>query len=133
MTVAHQHIGQLSAFTIATGSIEDRVAQAVFGNVGTMVVFRVGVKDAETLAAELGRPATPENIENLKNYHAIVKTLFEGEVYPPFTIRTTLSPKTGEKELADRIKATSLEKYGRPKEQVENEIRKRFIQWKIST
>jgi|GEM_PF-718479 len=131
LTVAHQHIGQLSAFTIATGRIEDRVAQAVFGNAGTMIVFRVGVKDAEMLAAELGKPVTTQNIENLKNYHAIVKTLFYGEVYPPFTIRTTLSPKAGEKELADTIKRTSLDKYGRPKEKVEQEIEERFIRWKI--
>ena len=98
-----------------------------------MIVFRVGVQDAKMLAAELGKPATDQDLENLKNYHAIVKSLFDGEVYPPFTIRTTLSPKVGKTEIANIMKKTSLEKYGHPKEQVEQEIRERFIRWKIST
>jgi len=47
LTVSHQHIAQLNAFNISTGKIEDRVTQALFGNIGTMIVFRIGVKDTE--------------------------------------------------------------------------------------
>jgi predicted amidohydrolase len=125
LILSHQHIGQLSAFNIATGRTEDRVAQAVFGNVGTIIAFRLGVTDAEYLAKEMGEPVDPEDYENLKNYHAIVKTLINGEVYPPFTIETVLSTTTDRPDIAENIRQKSLEDYGKPKAEVELEIQER--------
>lgn len=124
LTLSHQHIGQLSAFNVATGSIEDRVAAAIFGNVGTMIAFRLGVNDAKFLAQEMGQPADPEDFENLKSYHALVKTLIDGEVYPPFTIKTVMST-TNTPEIGEVIRQQSLMKHGRPKDEVESEIKGR--------
>jgi len=128
LVLAHQHIAQLSAFNIATGSVEDRTARAVFGNAGTMIAFRVGMRDAEVLAAEMGSPLdpkSPEDLENLRNYYAIVKTLIDGEVYPPFTIKTLLSATPQDAGMANEIRRESLERYGTPAAQVQEEIRAR--------
>ena len=83
LTVAHQHTGQLSGFDISTGSTEHKLGQAIFGNVGSMIVFRVGVNDAEFLAKELGPPVGHVDLENIKNYHATVKTLINLTVAQP--------------------------------------------------
>jgi predicted amidohydrolase len=125
LILSHQHVGQLSAFNIATGQIEGRVAQAVFGNVGTIIAFRLGVSDAKFMAEEMGEPVDPEDFVNLKNYHAIVKTLIDGEVYPPFTVKTVLSTTPVRKEIAEKIRKESLDRYGTNKEDVEHEIRER--------
>lgn len=128
LTLAHQHIAQLSAFNITTGNIEDRVAQAVFGNVGTMIAFRLGVNDAEFLGREMGEPVDPHDLENLKSYYAIVKTLIGGEVYAPFTIKTVLSQTPERPEIAEKIRQNSHEKYGMAKEEVEKQIKERTKQ-----
>ena len=99
--------------------------QAIFGNAGTIVAFRVGMHDAKILAEELGQPVDPPDLENLNNYKAIVKTLINGEVYPPFTIATTLGNVAGDRELAAAMTQLSYLKYGRPKAEVEAEIDER--------
>ncbi len=122
LTLAHQHLGQLSAFNISTGKIEDRALQAIFGNAGTMIAFRVGVRDAETLAKEFGPPVDPPDLEDLPNFKAIVKTLISGEVYPPFTIGTSLGTAAEDSELASAIAQLSHLKYGCPVADIEAEI-----------
>ena len=125
LIMAHQHVSQLAAFNIFSGRTEDRVSEAIFGNVGTIITFRLGVKDAEFMAKEMGNPVEPEDLENLKNYHAIAKTLIDGEVYPPFTIKTTLSPVADKVGRAEEIRAKSFEVYGVPRDEVEREISER--------
>jgi hypothetical protein len=125
LTVVNARNNQLSAFNISTGNVEDKVSKAIFGNVGTMIAFRLGVNDGKFMALEIGSPADPEDLENLKNYHAIVKTLIDGEVYPPFTIQSLLSPGPDRPELAEEIRHQSLETCGVPKEDVEKSTRER--------
>jgi hypothetical protein len=125
LTLAHQHLGQLSAFNISTGQIEDRSLQAIFGNAGSMIAFRVGVRDAEVLAKEFGQPVDPPDLENLPNFKAIVKTLIKGEVYPPFTVETSLGTTPEDIGLASSIAELSHLKYGRPADEVEEEIASR--------
>jgi len=60
-----------------------------------------------------------------QNYHAIVKTLIDGEVYQPFTIKTVLSTTTDMPDIAEKIQQTSLETYGKPKAEVELRIQER--------
>jgi predicted amidohydrolase len=124
LIVSHQHLGQLSAFNVATGAVEDRVTKAVFGNAGTMIAFRLGISDATLIAAEMGEPADPNDLVNLKNYHALVKTLIGGEVCPPFTIRTTLG-KSRSPSFESKIRTASSGTFGTPREEVETEIRRR--------
>jgi len=99
-----------------------------------MITFRVGVTDAEFLAKEMGPFIEVEDLTNMKNYHALVKTVINNEVYPAFTIRTEDLPKTSETRdnneskpytIRERIRDLSLQKYGRPKAEVEKEIRDR--------
>ena len=72
-----------------------------------------GVQDAKHLAAEAGQPVDPEDLENLKNYHAIVRTLINGEVYPAFTIRTGASHGPKNRQFADQIIESNQSDCGR--------------------
>jgi len=126
LVLAHQHVGQLSAFNISTGRVEDRASQAVFGNVGTIIAFRTGVTDAKMLAEEFGPPADQEDLENLRNYRAIMKTIYDGEVYPPFTVETVLGSEATGAASAESIRRASIERYGRPREAVVAEIKQRL-------
>ena len=79
--LAHQYLGQL-----------DRAVQdAIFGNVGTIIAFRVGYRDAEVLSKELFPVFDPEDLINLPNYSVYVKLMIDGIPSKPFSA-TTLSP-----------------------------------------
>jgi hypothetical protein len=91
-----------------------------------MIAFRLGVRDAKFIGEEMGQPADAADFENLKNYHAIVKTLIGGDVYPPFTIRTGLGASIDQPDIAEKIRARSREVVGRPRVDVENAIRERI-------
>lgn len=122
ITLAHQHTAQLSAFDISTGLHTRGVADAVFGNVSTMIAFRLGAEDSNKIAAEMGPPAEPKDFESLKNYYAIMKTLFRGDVYPAFTLKTIPSATLASSEATSKIVANSAKRYARPIESVEQEI-----------
>lgn len=132
LILAHQHIGQLSAFNVSTGAPEDKTAQAIFGNAATMIAFRLGVRDAKFMAEEMGLPVEPQDFENLKNYYAIAKTLIDGDVYPPFTIRTSQGPAADRSDIAERIRTRSQDVVGRPRADVERALRERIERMKTS-
>ncbi|MEO5635047.1 MAG: CxxC-x17-CxxC domain-containing protein [Candidatus Paceibacterota bacterium] len=117
LTVAHQYTAQL---------ISDKssaVRDAVFGNVGTMIVFRVGSDDAEFLEKEFDPEFTPEDIVNLPNYKIYLKLMIDGVTSRPFSAKT-LPPmvKSGNKEIEDAVIKSSRELYCRPKAVIEREI-----------
>ncbi len=117
LTVAHQYTAQL---------ISDKssaVRDAVFGNVGTMIVFRVGADDAEFLESEFDPEFTPQDIVNLPNYKIYLKLMIDGVTSRPFSART-LPPmvKSGNKEVEEEVIRSSRALYCRPKEVVEREI-----------
>jgi hypothetical protein len=126
LTLAHQHINQLFAFNVSSGRMQDQIAPAIFGNIGTMIAFRLGERDAELLVREMGKPVDSEDLVNLKNYHAIAKTIIDGDVYPPFSVKTLLSPYKERPQVADTIRIESLNTYGKPVEEVKSEIRERI-------
>lgn len=115
LTIAHQFIGQLT----------DRIKNAVFGNVGSIAVFRVGADDAEFLTKQFQPVFSAFDLINLDNYNAYLKLLISGQTSLPFNIQT-LPPKSGNPELAAQIKKLSGLKYGRPKDEIEEEIYKRI-------
>lgn len=78
LILAHQHLSQL------TPEIKD----AVFGNVGTFLSFRVGAQDAGLIARELGPPITAEDLVHLPNYHFYIKLLINGEPSAAFSAKT---------------------------------------------
>lgn len=108
LVLSHQFASQL----------EEEIGDAVFGNVGTIVVFRVGSTDAERLADEFGNAYPSGHYSSLPNYHVCVKLLRNGQVLEPFQGRTFSS--AGRKHgKATTIMQRSREKYAARKEQIE--------------
>lgn len=115
LTISHQFIAQL----------QDKIREAVFGNVGSMVVFRVGVKDAEFLVKEFDPVFNENDMINLDNFSAIVKLMVNNKTTRPFTMRT-IPPRKGNPEKAKILKELSRATYGRPRALIEQEIKERF-------
>ncbi|MDB5188613.1 MAG: hypothetical protein JWM92_211 [Candidatus Nomurabacteria bacterium] len=116
LTVAHQYIEQL----------DEGIKNAVFGNVGTMVVHRVSPENAEVFAKQFAPTFTPDNIITLQNLNCYIKMLVDGVPVKAFNSQTPFPPQ-GSTETAEKIKALSYLKYGRPREEVEKEIMARYI------
>ncbi len=118
LILAHQFIGQL----------EDKIKDAVFGNVGSMAVYRVGAEDAEFLVKQFEPVFDQQDIVNIDNFNAYVKLLINNMVSVPFNMKAN-SPAKGDPLIAEKIKELSRLKYGRDKAVVEKEI---FERSKIS-
>ncbi|MFZ2072304.1 MAG: TraM recognition domain-containing protein [Minisyncoccia bacterium] len=115
LNIAHQYISQL----------EDNIKNAVFGNVGSMAVFRVSSEDAEFLEKRFQPTFKAADIMKLDNYNAYVSMLVKGQPTKPFNL-ITLSPEEGMPELVDSLKELSYLKYGRDREEVEAEIMAKY-------
>ena len=111
LTVAHQFIKQL----------EEEIKDAVFGNVGSIISFRVGADDAEYLEKQFSPVFTAKDLMNIDNRHAYVKMLVNGRPEKPFSLET-LAPIEGDRESIDRLAEMTKLKYGRNREDVEKEI-----------
>ncbi|MFY9463173.1 MAG: CxxC-x17-CxxC domain-containing protein [Candidatus Sungiibacteriota bacterium] len=120
LTVAHQYTGQLISDT------STKVRDAVFGNVGTMIVFRVGAEDAEFLEKEFEPEFLPADIVNLPNYHIYLKLMVGGVTSRPFSAVTLPPLKFGhDPMMKEKIMRVSRERYARPRAEVEA----RILQW----
>jgi CxxC-x17-CxxC domain-containing protein len=123
LIVAHQYIGQLITSMAGGPGVSTKVRDAIFGNVGTMILFRVGAADAEFLEPEF----TPEfvilDIVNLPNYSVYLKLMVNGVTCRPFSA-ITLPPFKVESSptVAEDIVEESRKRYGRPRTVVEEEI-----------
>lgn len=113
LTVAHQYIEQMS----------EEVRDAVFGNVGTMIVFRVGAFDAEVLEKEFMPTFTAEDLVNLGFVQIYLKLMIDGVASPPFS--ATSLPPIAKQETTYRkeILENSRLMFTHPKEEVEAEIK----------
>lgn len=117
LTVAHQYTAQLVV------DKSSAVRDAVFGNVGTMIVFRVGSDDAEFLESEFDPEFTPQDIVNLPNYKVYMKLMIDGVTSRPFSAKTLPQMvKSGDKKVEEEVIRSSRALYCRPKEVVEREI-----------
>lgn len=113
LIMAHQYIEQL----------EDTVKAAVFGNVGTLVVFRVGATDAEELVKEFAPVFTEEDIVNLPKYEMYMRLMIDGVASEPFSARGLLPLREDEKtNNVDKVIGVSRERYAKKKEIVEEKI-----------
>ena len=117
LTVAHQYTAQLVA------DKSSAVRDAIFGNVGTTIVFRVGADDAEFLESEFEPEFVPLDIINLPNYKVYLKLMIDGVTSRPFSAKT-LPPlvRTGDKKVEEEVIRSSRALYCRTKEVVEKEI-----------
>lgn len=118
LIVGHQYIGQL---------VQDnntKVRDAVFGNVGTIVTFRVGAADAEFLEKEFMPIFTENDLVNIPKHTVILKLMINGVASDPFTAET-LPPGTYEKtDNGEKIIRVSRERYANPVSDVEDKITK---------
>jgi len=115
LILAHQYIDQL---TVRDSS---QVRDAIFGNVGTMVVFRVGAKDADFLAKEFVPRFEEEDLVDLDQYNIYVKLMIDGLTSEPFSA-LTLPPLSKPEGNAEKIIRISRERYAEPRKLVEEKI-----------
>ena len=115
LNLAHQYISQLA----------DNIKNAVFGNVGSMAVFRVSSEDAEFLEKRFLPTFKAADLIKLDNYNAYVNMLIDGQPAKPFNIYT-LPPEKGNPELIDGLKELSYLKYGRDRAEIEAEIMAKY-------
>lgn len=117
LIIAHQYIGQLVTETTT------KVRDAVFGNIGTLIAFRVGAADAEFLEKEFFPEFNAQDLVNLPNYNIYLKLMINGITSRPFSAQT-LPPMTfGEKESQrEKIIRSSRERYSNPRSEVEEKI-----------
>ena len=115
LNIAHQFIAQL----------DEKIKSAVFGNVGSLAVFRVGAEDAEYLEKQLSPVFTAKDIMNIDNYNAYVKMLAKGIPMKPFNIRVP-APEKGDPQKADKLKELSYLTYGRNRSEVEVKIMAKY-------
>ena len=121
LILAHQYVGQL--ITMGTALTSTKVRDAVFGNVGTMIMFRVGAADAEYLENEFSPEITIEDMVNLPNYCVYLKLLCDGVSSRPFSASTLPPFKIpASAATAKKIIESSRKLYARPREVVEDEI-----------
>ncbi len=115
LILAHQYIEQLS----------EKVKPAVFGNVGTMVVFRVGAADAEELVKEFTPTFTEEDIVNLPKYEMYLKLMIDGISSAPFSAKGLAPLREDEKtDNVSQVVDYSREQYASEKNSVEERIMK---------
>ncbi len=119
LIIAHQYMKQLEDNKGKTA-----VRDAVLGNAGTLVSFRIGIEDAEVLAKEFAPVFNAYDLINVEQYTAYIKLLIDNTAAKPFNMMT-YPAQSGNKELAAAIKELSRLKYGRPREIVEAEIMER--------
>jgi CxxC-x17-CxxC domain-containing protein len=113
LILAHQYIEQLS----------EKVKPAVFGNVGTLVVFRVGAADAEELVKEFTPTFTEEDIVNLPKYEMYLKLMIDGIASSPFSAIGLPPLRVDERtNNTEKVINNSREKYASDRESVEEKI-----------
>ena len=115
MTFGHQFIGQL----------DEETRKAIFGNVGSILCFRVGPEDAKYLISEFAPTFDEEDMVNTDNYNAAFRLLIKGETSRPFNV-ATYPPSKGDEEVARLIKEYSRAKYGKDRSHVEEELYQRL-------
>jgi hypothetical protein len=111
LTLSHQYIEQL----------DEKIRSAIFGNVGTIIAFRVGAEDAKYLAREFYPIFEEADLVNLPNYHIYLKLLIDGVTSRPFSAITLNSPER-RKTYKNMIIELSRKIYARPMKNVEREI-----------
>lgn len=117
LIIAHQYTAQLA--TKESTAVRD----AVFGNVGTMVIFRVGADDADFLEKEFEPEFMAQDLVNLPNYHVYLKLMIDGVTSRPFSASTLPPIKIDvAANTKEKIIESSRKLYTRTREEVEDEI-----------
>lgn len=116
LNVAHQFIAQL----------DPGIKDAVFGNVGSMAVFRVGSEDAHFLESQFAPIFKASDVMKIDNHNAYIKMLINGRPVPPFNIET-MPPPVGNPEIVEQIKNLSYLRFGKDRRVVDDAIMKKYM------
>lgn len=116
LTVAHQFIAQL----------DENIKKAVFGNVGSMAVFRVGSEDALFLESQFAPIFKASDIMKIENRNAYMKMLMNGKPVPSFNIET-MPPPVGNPEIVEQIKNLSYLRFGKDRNLVDEAIMRKYL------
>jgi hypothetical protein len=111
LTLSHQYIDQLSL----------PVRQAVFGNVGTLIAFRIGYADAEAMEKEFGKTFPASALADLGRYEAVVKLLEDGTNLEPFRAKM-LPPLENRIGRKDKLIALSRERFATPRPIIDDKL-----------
>jgi len=119
LIMGHQYIGQL------VQNNDTKIKDAIFGNVGTMAAYRIGVDDAEVVAKQLGPKVSPFDLMNTERFSVYTRLLVDNQATDPFNMRVisfkeAFKPNPPEMVLA--LKELSRLKYGRDREEVIKDI-----------
>ena len=114
--MAHQFIAQL----------DQDIKDAVFGNVGSIASFRIGSEDAQFLESQFAPVFSASDLMQVPNYNAMIKMLANGTPSKPFSFGT-MPPFKADSTKVAHLKAVSANRYGRPRADVEDEIRARYV------
>ncbi len=121
LVMAHQYIAQIQG----DGKDAAKLKDAVFGNVGTMLSFKMGAEDAEYFAKEYAPVLSDQDILSIANYKAYLKLSINNAPSRPFSLGTIWDP-SGNQKVANVLKEYSRMKYGRKREFVDAEIEARL-------
>lgn len=105
-----------------TTQLTDEIREAVFGNMGSIVSFRVGQNDVESLSRYFSPLFDGGDLLRVPNYNTIVRTMVGGVPTQPFSMATLPPLGDPHPELGQALKQLSAAKFGRPRQVVEKEI-----------
>jgi hypothetical protein len=115
LILAHQFIGQL----------DEETKRAIFGNVGTILAFRVGPDDAKYLITQFSPAFDEQDLVNFDNFTGAMRLLINGVTSPPFSF-STFPPSKPDPKIAEMVKVLSRAKYGRNRHLVELDLLERL-------
>jgi len=112
-----------------TSQLPEELLAAIFGNVGTIATYAIGPQDAKILETEFAPTFDETDLIALPKFHAYIKLLVDGQTSKPFSAEIlkpwipeeAVAQKTGNKE---KVIEFSRQKYGRPREHIEQKVRK---------
>jgi len=113
LVLANQFISQLK---------DRRITESIFGNVGSLICFRLGQADAESLEKFVAPGFSRSDLTNLPNWYSIMSTLVNGQTVQPFSIETELGDLAYDPVREQQVRAISRRKYSRSKTDVEHEL-----------
>lgn len=113
LTIAHQYVEQMS----------EEVRAAVFGNIGTMITFRVGAIDAEVFEKEYDPTFTAEDLVSLGFRQMYLKLMIDGVSSHPFSAVSLSQEKPKHASVKEKVITFSREHYGKPRALVEDNIK----------
>jgi len=105
-----------------TTQLTPEIRDAVFGNMGTIVSFRIGQNDVEAITKYFQPTFDSDDLLRVPNYNTVIRTLIGGVPTQPFSMATLPPLGSPNPKLADALRQLSAAKYGRPRNSVETEI-----------